>query len=103
MNYSEVGGRSFWRPATQPSEGPIRSEIFSVERLEQHSASLAAAQRVSPEIERGKPLGARLDDNARVISDTYRAIVKATRAHRSLPPAAEWLLDNYHIVDEQIR
>ena len=33
----------------------------------------------------------------------YRAIVKATYAHQSITPAAEWLLDNFHVVDEQIR
>ncbi|HWD29387.1 MAG TPA: glucoamylase family protein [Rhizomicrobium sp.] len=84
-------------------EGPIRSELFSIERLEQHAATLAAAQRVSEDIDKGRPLTARLDDNARVINDAYRTIVAATRRHRSVPPAAEWLLDNYHIVDEQIR
>ncbi len=103
MNYSEIGSRASWRQALEPKDGPIRAELFSIERLEQHAASLALAQRVSPDIERGKPLTARLEDNARVIADAYRAIVIATRARRSVPPAAEWLLDNYHIVDEQIR
>ena len=103
MNYSEIGSRASWRQAVEPPEGPIRAELFSIERLEQHATSLAMAQRVSPDIERGRPLAARLEENARIISDAYRAIVAATRAHRSLPPAAEWLLDNYHIVDEQIR
>ena len=102
MNYSEIGSRASWRQALEPTEGPIRSELFSIERLEQHATSLATAQRVSPD-ERGRPLAARLEENARIISDAYRAIVTATRAHRSVPPAAEWLLDNYHIVDEQIR
>jgi cyclic beta-1,2-glucan synthetase len=87
----------------EPSEGPIRSELFSIERLEQHAATLAMAQRVSPDIVRGRPLQTRLAENARLIADAYRAIVAAARAHRSVPPAAEWLLDNYHIVDEQIR
>lgn len=103
MNYSEIGSRASWRQAMEPTEGPIRSELFSIERLEQHAASLATAQRVSPNIERGRPLAARLEENARIIADAYRAIVTASRAHRSVPPAAEWLLDNYHIVDEQIR
>src|ERR1700712_280828 len=103
MNYSEIGRRASWRSILEPLDGPIRSELFSIERLEQHAGSLAAAQRVSPDIERGKPLAARLADNARVIADAYRAIVQATRSSRSVPPAAEWLLDNYHIVDEQIR
>ncbi|MEI9885833.1 MAG: glucoamylase family protein [Rhizomicrobium sp.] len=101
MNYSE--SRASWRRLLEPIDGPIRSELFSVERLEQHAETLAAAQRVSDIADRGRTLSERLADNARVITDAYRAIVQATRAHRSVPPAAEWLLDNYHIVDEQIR
>ncbi|HJW40775.1 MAG TPA: protein ndvB, partial [Rhizomicrobium sp.] len=103
MNYSEVGSRASWRKVLEPNDGPIRSELFSLERLEQHAATLAMAQRVAPDIVRGRPLQARLAENARIIADAYRAIVAAARAHRTVPPAAEWLLDNYHIVDEQIR
>ncbi len=103
MNYSEFGGRASWRQLLEPMEGPIRSELFSVERLEQHAESLAAAQRASGDLDRGRPLSERLAENVRIITDAYRAIVQATQARRSVPPAAEWLLDNYHIVDEQIR
>ncbi|MEJ1970539.1 MAG: glucoamylase family protein [Rhizomicrobium sp.] len=103
MNYSEIGSRAAWRSALGPGEGPIRAELFSLERLEMHAASLAAAQRVSPEPDRGRPLAARLAQNAKLLAETYRSIVAATRAHQSIPPAAEWLLDNYHVVEEQIR
>src|SRR6202000_1571191 len=82
---------------------PIRSELFSLERLEQHAASLAAAQQVEPRIGRGKPIAPRLYDNTRVLIQAYREIVKAARNAQPITPAAEWLLDNFHIVDEQIR
>jgi cyclic beta-1,2-glucan synthetase len=83
-------------------EPPIRAELFSVERLEQHATSLAAAQPVGPNPKRGRPLVKRLYDNAGVLAETYRTIVRATSAHRPITPAAEWLLDNFHIVEEQI-
>ncbi len=41
--------------------------------------------------------------NTRVLIETYRAIVSATYARQPITPAAEWLLDNFHVVDEQIR
>ncbi|HTK79047.1 MAG TPA: glucoamylase family protein [Rhizomicrobium sp.] len=82
---------------------PIRAELFSVERLEQHAESLAVAQRVAPRIKRGRPLAPRLDDNTNVLTDAYSAIVRATSAQQAITPAAEWLLDNFHIVNEQIR
>jgi cyclic beta-1,2-glucan synthetase len=87
----------------QPPEAPIRAELFSVERLEQHAESLAAAQQVSAKPGQGRRLDRRLYDNARVLAETYRAVVAAGGTHQTITPAAEWLLDNFHIVDEQIR
>jgi cyclic beta-1,2-glucan synthetase len=84
-------------------EEPIRSELFSVERLEQHAESLAAAQRVSAKPSAGRPLVARLGDNSRVLLQSYRAIARSISEEQVITPAAEWLVDNFHIVDEQIR
>ena len=84
-------------------EEPIRSELFSIERLEQHAESLAAAQRVTAKPGRGRPLAARLRDNGRVLLAAYRAIGAAIREERAITPAAEWLVDNFHIAEEQIR
>src|SRR5207302_4687899 len=84
-------------------EPPIRSELFSVERLEQHAESLAVAQRVAPKPRHSRLLTPRLYDNTKVLTESYRAIVRATSAHRAITPAAEWLLDNFHIIDAQIR
>jgi cyclic beta-1,2-glucan synthetase len=84
-------------------EAPIRAELFSVERLEQHAESLAAAQPISSKPHRGRPLVHRIHDNNAVLTATYRALVRAVHAQQPITPAAEWLLDNFHIVDEQIR
>lgn len=84
-------------------EEPIRSELFSIERLEQHAASLAAAQRVTPKPGRGRSLSTRLRDNGRVLLAAYRTIGHAIREERAITPAAEWLVDNFHIAEEQIR
>ena len=81
----------------------IRSELFSVERLEQHAESLAANQPVHTTGTSGKPLVARLRDNERVLLDAYESISKAAGEGRAITPAAEWLLDNYHLVEEQVR
>jgi cyclic beta-1,2-glucan synthetase len=81
---------------------PIRAEIFGVERFEQHAESLAAAQVVS-ESTRGRPLTPRVLDNGRVLLQCYRTIALAIRRKQSITPAAEWLVDNFHVVDEQIR
>ena len=84
-------------------EEPIRAELFGVERLEQHAESLAAAQPVLSGTVRGRLLLPRVQDNGRVLRETYGAVARAIREERSIVPAAEWLVDNFHIVDEQLR
>jgi cyclic beta-1,2-glucan synthetase len=93
------------RPLSPPwdSTVPVREEIFGVERLEQHAQSLAAAQSVAAKPPRVLPLHTRLDDNAAVLLAAYRASAAELEGGRSVVPAAEWLLDNYHLVEEQIR
>jgi cyclic beta-1,2-glucan synthetase len=81
----------------------VREELFSIERLEQHAASLALAQQIAERPVRRPPLGVRLDENEAVLLQAYRAIATAAGEGRAITPAAEWLLDNYHLVEAQIR
>ena len=90
-------------PVDASPEEPIRDELFSIERLEQHAESLAATQNVTPKAGAGRQHAPRLYANTKALTASYRAIVAATRAHQPITPAAEWLLDNFHVVSEQIR
>jgi cyclic beta-1,2-glucan synthetase len=85
------------------TEELIRSELFSIERLEQHAESLAAAQHVTTSPKTGRHLARRLKDNGRVLFDAYRGVEKAVREDRAITPADEWLLDNFYVAQEQIR
>ena len=94
-----------WASQTAPwdTEESIRAELFGIERLEQHAASLAAAQPVTAQPVAGRLLAVRLRDNESVLLQAYRAIANAVGEGHAITPAAEWLLDNYHLVEEQIR
>lgn len=81
----------------------IREELFSITRLEQHAESLAVAQQVTKKQSAGQSLANRLKDNRAVLLNSYQVIAKAVGDGRTMTPAAEWLLDNYHLVEEQIR
>jgi cyclic beta-1,2-glucan synthetase len=81
----------------------LREEIFSIERLEMHARSLAAAQTITRQSSFRQPLSARLRNNEKVLLAAYRSIARAVDQGRSITPAAEWVLDNYHVVEEQIR
>src|SRR6202040_3192633 len=84
-------------------EEPIRAELFSVERLEQHAESLAAAQTVTETVGEGRPLLPRVLENGRVLLEYYQATAKAISREQAITPAAEWLVDNFYIVEEQLR
>src|SRR3990170_9030990 len=89
-------------PRAEPEE-PILAELFSVERLEQHAQTLAAAQVVTNTPRRGHAIRPRVAENGRVLLESYRALARAIKEERWITPAAEWLVDNFHIVDEQLR
>jgi cyclic beta-1,2-glucan synthetase len=88
-----------------PSEidEPISAEIFSVERLEHHAESLARTQEVSPSQTAGISLRGRLRSNAIGLGTAFHTLMTGIRKGRPVTPAAEWLVDNYYIVDEHIR
>jgi cyclic beta-1,2-glucan synthetase len=85
------------------SDEPIRAELLSVERLEQYAETLAAGHSVPLEPDAGLPLGPRLRENAEVLKQAYAVIARSIQADHPITPAAEWLLDNFHIVEEQVR
>ncbi len=81
----------------------LREEIFSIERLERHARTLAEAQTITRQPGFRRSLGARLRNNEKALLAAYRSIARAVDEGRSITPAAEWVLDNYHVVEEQIR
>jgi len=85
------------------STAPVREELFGEERLERHAETLAAAQIVTDAPPKVRSLQARLNDNSTVLLAAYRASAAELEKGRTIVPAAEWLLDNYHLVEEQIR
>ncbi|MGN8119528.1 GH36-type glycosyl hydrolase domain-containing protein [Labrys sp. 22185] len=90
-------------PHSWSAIAPVREELFGVERLEQHAQSLAAAQTVTRRPPTVLPLQTRLSDNATALLKAYRTSAADVESGGGVVPAAEWLLDNYHLVEEQVR
>ena len=84
-------------------EEPIIGELFSVDRLEQHAETLAAAQKVITKAVEGQPLISRVAENGRLLLEYYRAIARALQQEQVITPAAQWLVENFYIVEEQLR
>ena len=83
-------------------EPPLRAELFSIDQLERHAKAVAASHRLASGPARDKLLP-RLDENERVLIETYDLVTAAADQNRRIEPAAEWLLDNFYLVEEQIR
>src|SRR5258706_2966120 len=99
LSFVEPGANAPGRP-----EEPIRSELFSPERMESHAESLAAAQRIVVDGSAGyQPIDARSRDNGGVLLDCYQTVATAAREKKSITPPAEWLLDNFYVVQDQVR
>lgn len=82
----------------------IRSELFGTERLEHHALTLAMAQTVTDQpAQGGRELARRVSENARFLLGAYKACALNLQEGRAISPAAEWLLDNFHLVEEQFR
>ena len=97
--------RAWFGPATGPwqDRAAIRADLFGAERLEHHAVSLAGAQPVTDRGPRVASLIGRVRENAGVLLAGYRACAAAVQTGQAVTPAAEWLLDNYHLVERQLR
>ncbi|WP_146204880.1 hypothetical protein [Jannaschia seohaensis] len=81
---------------------PIREEIFGPERLAHHAESLARVQSIAERPRRVLNLTVRLKQNAAVLLAAYRYNGTALLDGQAVPLAAQWLLDNYHLVEQQL-
>ncbi|MDP1716909.1 MAG: hypothetical protein Q8L40_02435, partial [Burkholderiales bacterium] len=70
--------------------------------MEQHGKALAGAHRLSAQRAPDQLL-ARLAENEDVLLQTCRLLTAAVKATRRITPAGEWLLDNFYLIEEQIR
>ena len=81
---------------------PLRSELFSAEQMKQHGRTLAAQHKLSPGHAPDQLL-ARLAENESVLIGVHRLMTEAVSAGRQITPAGEWLLDNFYLIEDQIR
>src|ERR1044072_7801666 len=102
MSVFESLSSFFRKPTGDADEKPFQAEFFSVERLEQYAQTLAGEHKTVTRKGHAQLLP-RLEENGRKLEAAYKLLVDALREGRTIAPAAEWLVDNYHIVEEQLR
>ncbi len=83
---------------------PLHGELLGIERLEARARALAAEFTLARDPHRAAPRPLRrLHDDARVLRAAYQAFARDLRQGVTITPAAEWLLDNFHLIEGELR
>jgi cyclic beta-1,2-glucan synthetase len=96
-------------PLSPPAEAepqvdrPAAPELFSQDQLERHAVTLAGLYRLASDPGRGRPLLPRLDDAAEELEAAYRFLSDSRRTETHAIGSEDWLRDNHHVVQDQIR
>ena len=83
-------------------ETPLRAELFSASQMEEHGKTLAGMHLLD-EGRVPERLLTRLAENEKVLLDVRDLLIEAVKANRRIAPAGEWVLDNFYLIEEQIR
>ncbi|AMV40689.1 glucoamylase family protein [Planctomyces sp. SH-PL62] len=95
-------GEGAWIAALDPRQvGPIRGELLGADRLDRLARALAEAAVPARRRRSGSPLLKRFADNGKVLGRVHARITAGEEHARGID--VEWLLDNFHIVDEVLK
>jgi cyclic beta-1,2-glucan synthetase len=85
----------------QHNDEPFRSELFSSGQMTRHGRIVAQSHTLS---KRKYPnqLLKRLHENETALLEVRNLLVDDIRTGKTITPAAEWLLDNFYLIEEQI-
>ncbi|MBC7424344.1 MAG: hypothetical protein H7334_12930, partial [Ferruginibacter sp.] len=80
---------------------PLRAEIFTREKLEQHAITIAKRHELVYN-QTSEQLLERLADNEHILLEVYALLSENLKEDNRISPAAEWLVDNFYLIEEQI-
>jgi cyclic beta-1,2-glucan synthetase len=86
---------------TMDLEDSFRSELFSSEKMNQHGSILAKSHKRMDKNSSDRMLE-RLDNNEKILLEVRKLLVDNIRSEKAITPSAEWLLDNFYLVEEQV-
>ncbi len=82
---------------------PLRARVLSRDELRERAAEIASEHApVSLRIA-ARHLRRRAQQNFRIIKEAYWTLAQALDGVEELPAGTQWLLDNYHVIEEQAR
>jgi len=90
-----------WIKKRQTFEFQIEDVVLCTDDLERHAENLAKSQETVKQRYAIKRVTKRLDTKFRSVLSTYEKFNNDVSNSFPIPPAAEWLLDNFYIIEEQ--
>lgn len=96
-----LAGLVVWIKNRPEFEFQIEDVVLSTEDLERHAENLAKSQKTKKDSAGVRRVRQRLERNYKVILDAYSSLNQDAAGAFPIPPAAEWLLDNFYIIEEQ--
>jgi len=83
-------------------EPPLRAELFNSGQLAQHGKYLAKTHKVQTGKTKDRLLK-QLAKNEKILVEVRNLLVEAIQESRLITPAGEWLLDNFYLIEDNVR
>src|SRR4030095_8700888 len=80
---------------------PLRGELFSAEQNEQYAKVLAKNHALISD-SLSEQLLRRLAENEDILLKVHKILTESVKENNRIVPAAEWLLDNFYLIEEQV-
>ncbi|OYU46181.1 MAG: carbohydrate-binding protein, partial [Burkholderiales bacterium PBB4] len=84
-------------------EPPLRSELFGLQRFAEHGASLGLSHRHTATHSPRTSFFPRLHLNIARLRESFEYISAQANAGYDISPAAEWLIENFHLLEAQFK
>ena len=84
-------------------EREVREAILNAEDLQRHAEDVAIYHTVSGKAKSSRRVLPRMEDNYKFIIKTYKELNDDVKQKKVVVPAAEWLFDNFYVLEEQVK
>ncbi|HMB89265.1 MAG TPA: glucoamylase family protein, partial [Rhodothermales bacterium] len=85
------------------AEPGTTQNTFNIERLHEYGRRLAHSQSFGMMQRAGHPLRTMLEESREVLLASYHSLAKASLRQEEITPGAQWLLDNFYLIKDQMR
>jgi len=86
----------------EKEKSPLRAELLSTSQLEAYAESLAQTH-ITGSAKTSDLLIGRLNENEEVLLEVRQLLIESAQGNSLISPAGEWLLDNFYLIEEQIK